>query len=118
MAKTLGDRIRELRETKDVSLRAFARKLDVSAAFVSDIELGRRNPSDDVLIRMARLLGTTADDLRSYDARPPVDELRRLAAADPAYGVAFRRIVEEGKSPEEIMKWLQKREDPKHEKKK
>lgn len=39
--KTLGQRIRELRETKDLSLREFAKQLgDLSAAFLSDVELG------------------------------------------------------------------------------
>lgn len=45
MVKTLGQRIRELRERDDLSLREFARKLGVSAAFLSDVELGRRHPS-------------------------------------------------------------------------
>ena len=43
MKKTLGVRIRELRDQRDLSLREFARRLgDVSAAHLSDIELGRR----------------------------------------------------------------------------
>lgn len=114
MAKTLGERIRELREEKDISLRELSRKLDISPAFVSDIELGRRNPSDEVLGRMAKLLGTTVSELSAHDTRPPVEEMRRLAAADPAYGLAFRRIVEEGKTAEDIMSWLaQKKKDKK-----
>lgn len=108
MTKTLGDRLRELREAKDFSLREFARKLELSAAFLSDVELGRRNPSDEVLVRMARFLGTTVDDLNAYDTRPPIEEMRRLTASDPAYGLAFRRVIDEGLSPEEIMKLLEK----------
>lgn len=106
MTKTLGERIRELRDGKDVSLREFAKKLHLSAAFVSDIELGRRNPSEDVLARIAKFLGTSADDLKTYDTRPPVDEIRRLTASDPAYGLAFRRVVEDGLSPAQILKLL------------
>ncbi len=68
MKKTLGQRIRELRDECDFSLREFADKLGgVSAAHISDIELGRRYPSHDLLKKMADKLGTTVDDLRSYD---------------------------------------------------
>ena len=104
--KTLGERIRELREERDLSLREFARKLGgLSAAFLSDIELGRRNPSDKVLEAMARVLRTAVEDLRKYDARPPVEDLKRLATADPAYGVALRRIVDKKISAEELMRF-------------
>ena len=47
----LGQRIRELRGKKDLSLRELAKKLDVSAAFLSDIELGRRYPSEKGICR-------------------------------------------------------------------
>jgi transcriptional regulator with XRE-family HTH domain len=88
--KTLGERIRELREEHDLSLREFAKKLGgLSAAFLSDIELGRRYPSDKVLVDMARVLKTTVEDLRKYDTRPPVDDLKRLITANPAYGLAL-----------------------------
>jgi len=110
MTKTLGERIRELRDEKDLSLREFAKKLGgLSAAFLSDIELGRRHPSEKVLADMARVLGTTVEDLRNYDARPPVEELKRKASADPAWGLALRRVVEEGISPEELMKLVERK---------
>ena len=54
--KTLGEKIRELREERDLSLRELAKKLNLSAAFLSDIELGRRNPSDKVLSDLAKLI--------------------------------------------------------------
>jgi transcriptional regulator with XRE-family HTH domain len=104
MSKTLGDRIRELREAKDLSLREFAVKLKLSPAFVSDVELGRRYPSDTVLAKMARTLGTALEGLKSYDTRPSVSELKRRAYADPAWGFAFRRVVESGLTPDELLK--------------
>lgn len=108
--KTQGQRIRELRDQQDLSLREFGKRLGgLSAAFLSDIELGRRHPSDKVLADMARTLKTTVEDLQSYDTRPPVEEMKRLASSNPLYGMAFRRIVEEGIDPEDIMK-LSKRD--------
>lgn len=115
MTTTLGERIRELRAEKDLSLREFAKKLGgLSAAFLSDIELGRRHPSDKVLADMARALGTTIEELRSHDARPPMEELKRKASADPAWGLALRRVVEEEITPEELLKLVErKRGQPK-----
>ncbi len=108
--KTLGQRIRELRDQQDLSLREFAKKLGgLSAAFLSDIELGRRFPSDEVLQKMAPVLDTTIDDLRQYDSRPPVEELKRMAEDNPAYGFAFRKMVERRVSPEEIEKFLEEK---------
>jgi transcriptional regulator with XRE-family HTH domain len=106
MKKTLGERIRELREDVDLSLRELARRLDVSAAFMSDVELGRRFPSDELLGKIAKELKTTLEDLEAHDARPPVDEIRRRAAHSSDYGFAMRRLVDSGVSAEEIEKAL------------
>ena len=61
MAITLGQRLRELREQKDLSLRDLAKKVEgSSAAHLSDIEFGRRFPSPELLpnwrMRWTRLL--------------------------------------------------------------
>lgn len=84
MNTTLGERIRELREKMDLSLRELASKLRLSAAFLSDIELGRRYPSEKVLAQIAKELGTSLDDLQQHDTRAPVEGLKRLASANPA----------------------------------
>jgi transcriptional regulator with XRE-family HTH domain len=104
--KTLGERIRELREQRDLSVRELAKELRLSAPFLSDIELGRRHPSKDVLERLASVLRTTPEDLKKYDARPPVQELKRIAASNPAMGFALRRVVDEKVSPEELLEFL------------
>jgi len=113
--KTFGERIRELREERDLSLREFGEKLGgKTAAFLSDIELGRRYPSPELLAEMARVLQTPVEDLKNYDSRPPVQELKKLADENPAYGLAFRRLVEKDISPEELMKFIKnKPERPK-----
>lgn len=103
--KSLGERIRELRDAKDLSLRELCKKAgDISAAFLSDIELGRRHPSDQVLRALAKPLGTTFEELKEHDTRPALDEIRRRAMQDPKLGFAFRRILDEDISPEELLK--------------
>ncbi|WP_044933708.1 helix-turn-helix domain-containing protein [Pseudacidobacterium ailaaui] len=104
--KTFGEQIRDLREAKDISVRELARQLNVSAAFLSDVELGRRHPSDEIMRKMAECLGTTPEELQKYDARPPVQELKRIAANDPAMGFALRRVVDEGITAKDLLEFL------------
>ncbi len=59
--------------------------------------------------KMAPVLDTTIDDLRQYDSRPPVEELKRTGRRQPAYGFAFRKMVERRVSPEEIEKFLEEK---------
>jgi transcriptional regulator with XRE-family HTH domain len=107
--RTLGERIRELREKLDLSLRELGQKLadkdgkPKSAAFLSDVELGRRYPSPELLAEMARALRTTLEDLKSYDSRAPVEELKRLAIENPAYGMALRQVIDKNLSAEDLM---------------
>lgn len=117
MSLPFGARIRQLREEKDISLREFAKKLgEISAAHVSDIELGRRFPSPALLRKMAVLLSVAVEELEQYDSRAPVDEIKRRAASDPAFGFALRKLVDNNVSAEAILRMLDENVDPRPEK--
>ena len=91
-------------------MREFARKLgDLSPPFVSDVELGRRFPSEKVLEKIAHVLGEPLDELRSYDSRPPLEELKRMAASNPTYGFALRKMADGEISAEDLMNFLNKK---------
>jgi transcriptional regulator with XRE-family HTH domain len=109
-SKTLGERIRELREERDLSLRELGKKLSLSAAFLSDVELGHRHPSDKILKSLARALDTSFDDLKAYDMRPTVQDLKRLVTQNPAYGFALRKVMDKGVSPKDLIEFIDKRE--------
>lgn len=49
--RMLGQKMRQLRERQGVTLREIARRLDLSAPYVSDLELGRRAGWTDELIK-------------------------------------------------------------------
>lgn len=102
--KSLGQRIRELRDGKDLSLRELSTKAQVSRAFLSDIELDRRSPSDSILRAIAKALDTTFEDLKQLDNRPTLEEIRRRVLVDPKLGFAFRRLLDENVSPEDLVK--------------
>ncbi len=68
---TLGDAIRERRGALGLSQRALAAAAGVSGAFVSQVENGQRQPSLDVLRRLATALETSTGALL---ARPPGED--------------------------------------------
>lgn len=104
MNKSFGEKIRELRNAKDISLREFAKQLEASAAHVSDIELGRRYPSENLLEKIAILLNESIEKLRSFDSRVPVEELKRRTELEPALGFALRKLAHSKVSAEDILK--------------
>lgn len=106
----LGAFIRQQRDKKDISLREFAKRLGCSAAFLSDVELGRRHPSGQVLGNIARLLDTTVEKLRSHDIRPPLEEIKRITETDPRFALAFRTVIDSKISAEELLELAQRKE--------
>jgi transcriptional regulator with XRE-family HTH domain len=102
--KSLGQRIRELRDEKDLSTRELANKAPISVAFLSDIELGRRHPSDKILRMIAKALDTPFEELQQYDTRPTVEEFKRRLLTDPKLNFAYRRLLDENFSAEELVK--------------
>lgn len=104
----LGQRIRELRDEHDISLRELAKRLGCSAAFLSDIELGRRYPSEETLKDIARLLRVTVEELRMHDTRPPLEAVKRATEQDPRYALAFRTVINKKISPEALLKFAQR----------
>lgn len=113
MKKPLGARIRELRQAARMSLRDLGDQLKepgnpnpVSAAYLSDLENGRRFPSDEMFGKLAAALGTTEEELRSHDQRAAGRELEDLVEMNPQYAFAFRQMIddvkESGIPPEEV----------------
>ena len=100
----LGQRIRELRDGRDISLREFAKKLGCSAPYWSDVELGRRHASEEMLRDAARILKVSFEELKAYDTRPPLEEVKRVTAEDPRYAIALRKVIDSKVSPEELLK--------------
>lgn len=96
---TLGERIRQLRLEKKLSMRALALSAGIkSVAFIADIEKGYRKPSPDNLERIAQALGTALGDLKALDDRAPVREMRELVEENPEWATAFRRVMTQARS--------------------
>jgi transcriptional regulator with XRE-family HTH domain len=67
----MGDRLREARQARGLSLRALAERLGVSPSLISQVETGRARPSVSTLYAIASELGISLDELLFPDARRP-----------------------------------------------
>lgn len=110
MTKSLKDEIKTLRLKAGFTLREFAKQVGISAAYLSDIEHGRRMPSDEVLHRMAerlRHVGASFQQLKSLDARIEA-ELAKWAETHPEAGQMLREVRSSKRSPKEILEKLRR----------
>ena len=116
--KTLGEVIREIRLAKKMSMREFTSRAKLkSVAFIADVERGFRNPSSEVLANMAEALGVPLSQLRGYDHRAPVQEIRTITEQDPQWAMAFREVVDQagrGMTPKNLMDLLREADKSAH----
>jgi transcriptional regulator with XRE-family HTH domain len=77
---TIGDRLRQARQARGLSLRRLAALLGVSPSLISQVETGRVKPSVNTLYALANELGISLDVLLFMDT-PPVTAVRGSARA-------------------------------------
>jgi transcriptional regulator with XRE-family HTH domain len=77
----IGERLRSSRRARGLSLRDLAQRLGVSPSLISQIELGRANPSVSTLYALVSELGVSLDDLLFTDRR-----VERTGGPGPAEG--------------------------------
>ena len=85
MSSPLGDIIRRQRELQALSMRQFARMVGISNPYLSQIERGMRDPSEQVLQGIAESLKTSVDTLYEQAGVPHDEE-----GAEPAVIIAVR----------------------------
>lgn len=73
---TFGKYVRERREALGESMRGFANKAEVSAAYVNDIEKGNRHASASYVNKLIELFGIPEEDQETF---------RDMAAATHGY---------------------------------
>ncbi|MGH9019792.1 MAG: helix-turn-helix domain-containing protein [Acidimicrobiales bacterium] len=64
----VGARLRARREARGISLRQFARDLDVSASFISQLETGKAQPSVATFYSICAALDISTDELFASDS--------------------------------------------------
>lgn len=108
--ESLGQAIRRLRLSADYKLREFAGLVGRSAAYLSDIEHDRRNPTEDVLQTIASVLGNrvqvTYEELRRLSARLETD-VQRMVEQNPEVGQLLREVRQTGRPARDVIRELQ-----------
>jgi len=93
---SLGDYIREQRESAQVSLRQLAKSAGVSNPYLSQIERGVKKPSAEILAQIAKGLRISAETLYVragiLDERSTGDVVAAVLA-DPGLGERHKRIL-------------------------
>lgn len=112
----LGPYMRRRRDELDISLRELAKRLDCSPAFISDIELGRRYPSEKVLAEIAHVLKVKVEELRALDVRAPIEDIKRITHNDPTFALAFRTVIDKKITADELLELLKQKETEKRSK--
>ena len=96
----VGRRLRSAREKQELSLRELARRLEISASALSQIETGKSRPSVKTLYAIVSELGLSMDELFAAPApepaatpaeAPPRPEEGNGAAAESARGPVMQR---------------------------
>ncbi len=109
-AETLGPEITRLRLKAGLTLRRLAELVDISAAYLSDIEHDRRRPSPEVLERLAKELqgaGTSYEALDQLNSRFERD-LQRWVSETPAVRQMLRAVKDSKRNPRELLQELER----------
>jgi transcriptional regulator with XRE-family HTH domain len=102
---TMGDRLRQARTARGLSLRRLAEVLGVSPSLISQVETGRAKPSVNTLYALASELGISLDTLLFMDTEPPtattaaeesVEPLEAGLPHDPVQRAASRSTIRLG----------------------
>jgi transcriptional regulator with XRE-family HTH domain len=98
----LGERIRQLRLARNLTLKQVGDKAKVSPTHLSEIERGKTSPTVGALLRIARALGREAAQLVGDVAQPAVSVVRRDERRTWARGPLSLSNLSRGIHPREL----------------
>lgn len=77
-----GKRVKELRQRAGLTQQQLAERILVSKAAISNYELYERNPSPEILIKLARVFHVSADYLLGIEEKTQVLDVNGLTDED------------------------------------
>ena len=75
-AQLFGRRLRELRQSRDLTQEALAEAADLSGNYISDLELGLKVPSLTIMVRLSEALDIGVGDLLTAFYREAVKKMK------------------------------------------
>jgi transcriptional regulator with XRE-family HTH domain len=82
----VGLRIKKIRDGMGLSQRGLAERLGLSSAALAQYEIGARSPSNEVLLHIARGLGTSVDYLLGATDQPQISIDKEVVEAFESFG--------------------------------
>ena len=77
-----GMRLKELRQNAGLSQEQLANRIHVSKAAISNYELYNRNPSPDILVKLARIFHVSTDYLLGVEVKRQSVDVTDLSEED------------------------------------
>lgn len=91
--ETIGEKLRHIREEKELPLRKVAALLDIDVAILSKMERGERKITKEVVLKLANIYDYNADELLvSFLSDKILYEIQDEALGEKALKVAERRV--------------------------
>lgn len=111
---TFGEFIKEKRQNKGITLRAFADKVDIAPAYMSDIEKSKRNaPTQEILERMVKVLELSNEeanelfDLAASSKDAIAQDLKEYVSDNQNVRVALRKAKDLNLGDDEWIKIIE-----------
>lgn len=107
-----GDRLKELRKNKNLNQTDIAKMFDVTDATVSAWEVGKAQPSYDILTKLADYFNVSTDYLLGFN-QDDLDNIERLKIALKEAGIMAGDdlTIEEFEKALQIVEMLKERKD-------
>src|SRR3989338_8290555 len=99
--ETLGTIIKKERKKRVLSLRKLAEKLEITPAYLVDIEKDRRIPSQDVIQKIADILDIPIAELHQYGSDTP-KPVKEWLAGNPIISKILS-LIQKSSTPEKTV---------------
>lgn len=99
-----GERIKDIMDSKGLSIRELAKRAGYSHSYIYYIIKGEKRGSIEVFVKIADVLGVPVGDLLEEKIDVP-DELKKEGVEWIIFG---RDLEKEGISMEQVKKWVEK----------
>ncbi|MBU3180377.1 helix-turn-helix domain-containing protein [Clostridium psychrophilum] len=98
----LGDKIKKIRETKEVSQKQLGKKIGVSEGFINDIEMGKKVINEKFIEKISKVLGekiedssASFEDAETEDERKPKLERPIQGKVKEVWNDAFSSVLKD-----------------------
>lgn len=101
----LAENLKQIRKTKNLSLRALSEKSGISKTTICDLERGiLRNPTIETIEKLAKALETDSNTLRGIVSEAKLDDYFKKLEITERYSEVMERLFKVNYTEDEIKK--------------